>query len=166
MSGKRRILKMIDNPLPDQVMEDYDIAYISDQFNEHCFDKALEIAKEFDLLPEFHNDFADYFTELCKELDEGYSLINDKSLIDDWWDQELCNSMETTPYIEDLDFSSEIIESLKKYGKYEFTLTADNIIHELGYMPCDLIENLEEVSPEIEDDEVCPLAEKFEVEWL
>ena len=65
--------------------------------------------------------------------------------------------------IEDLDFSSEIIESLIKYGKYEFTLTADNIIHELGYMPCDLIE---EVSPDIEDAEVCPLAEKFEVEWL
>ena len=78
---------MINNPLENQVMEDYGIAYISDQFNEHCFDKGLEIAKEFDLLPEFHNDFADYFTELCKELDEGYSLINDKSLIDDWWEE-------------------------------------------------------------------------------
>ena len=55
---------------------------------------------------------------------------------------------------------------MKKYGKYEFTLTADNIIHELGYMPCDLIENLEEVSPEIEDDEVFPVGEEFEVEWL
>ena len=33
-------------------------------------------------------------------------------------------------------------------------------------MPCDLIENLEEVSPEIEDDEVWPVAENFEVEWL
>ena len=69
--------------------------------------------------------------------------------------------------IEDLDFSDEIIESLKKYGKYEFTLTVDNIIHELGYMPCNLIENLAEVFPDShEDDEVCPLAEKFEVEWL
>ena len=68
--------------------------------------------------------------------------------------------------IEDLDFSSEIIENLKKYGKYELTLTADDVIHELGYMPCELIENLEEVSPEIEDDEVCPLSEEFEVEWL
>ena len=68
--------------------------------------------------------------------------------------------------IEDLDFSDEIIESLKKYGKYEFTLTVDNIIHELGYMPCSLIENLAEVFPDShEDDEVCPLAENFEVEW-
>ena len=35
---------MINNPLENQVMEDYDIAYISDQFNEHCFDKGLEIS--------------------------------------------------------------------------------------------------------------------------
>ena len=57
---------MIDNPLPGHIMEDYDIAYISDQFNEHCFDKALEIAKEFDLLTEFHNDFADYLQNYVK----------------------------------------------------------------------------------------------------
>ena len=105
---------MIDNPLPDQVMEDYDIAHISDQFNEHCFDKALEIAKEFNLLPEFHKDFADYFTELCKQSDEGYSLINDKSLIDDWWDQELCKSGETTPYIEDDEPSDD--EMMSSFG--------------------------------------------------
>ena len=89
---------MIDNPLPDQIMEDYDIAYISDQFNEHCFDKALEIAKEFDLLPEFHNDFADYFTELCKESDEGYSLINEKSIIDDWWEENSDMYENPSPY--------------------------------------------------------------------
>ena len=68
--------------------------------------------------------------------------------------------------IEDLDFSGEIIESLKEYGKYEFTLTADNIIHELGYMPCDLIENFDELNLDTDDGEVCPLAENFEVEWL
>ena len=94
--------KMIDNPLENQVMEDYDIAYISDQFNEHCFDKALEIAKEFNLLPEFHKDFADYFTELCKQSDEGYSLINDKSLIDDWWEENSDMYENPSPY-EDYD---------------------------------------------------------------
>ena len=78
---------MIDNPLPDQVMEDYDIAYISDQFNEHCFDKALEIAKEFNLLPEFYEDFAEYFADVCRESDDGYSLTYSKDLIDDWWDE-------------------------------------------------------------------------------
>ena len=79
--------KMIDNPLPDQVMSENDEAYLSEQFYEHCEDKAKEIAKEFNLLPEFHNDFADYFTELCKQSDEGYSLINEKSIIDDWWEE-------------------------------------------------------------------------------
>ena len=33
---------MIDNPLPDQIMEDYDIAYISDQFKEM---KNLDVIK-------------------------------------------------------------------------------------------------------------------------
>ena len=78
---------MIDNPLPDQVMQEKDNEYLSEQFYEHCQDKAKEIAEEFNLLPTFHNDFADYFTELCKESDEGYSLVNDKSLIDDWWEE-------------------------------------------------------------------------------
>ena len=34
---------MIDNPLPDQVMEEYDNNYLSEQFYEHCRDKAIEI---------------------------------------------------------------------------------------------------------------------------
>ena len=67
--------------------------------------------------------------------------------------------------IEDLDFSDEIIESLKEHCKYEFTLTIDNIIHELGYMPCRLIENFVELNLDTDDGEVCPMAEDFEVEW-
>ena len=73
---------MIDNPLPYQVEKDNDEIYLTNQYYEHCADKAHEIAKEFDLLPEFYDDFAEYFTDLCLDSDEGYSLINDKSLID------------------------------------------------------------------------------------
>ena len=92
---------MIDNPLPDQVMFQNDENYLSEQFYEHCEDKAKEIAEKFNLLPEFLDDFIEYYADICLDSDEGYSLINDKSLIDDWWDQELCKSGETTPYIED-----------------------------------------------------------------
>ena len=78
---------MIDNPLPYQVEKDDDEIYLTNQYYEHCADKAHEIAKEFNLLPEFYDDFAEYFTDLCLDSDEGYSLINDKSLIDEWWDE-------------------------------------------------------------------------------
>ena len=32
-------------------------------------------------------------------------------------------------------------------------------------MPCTLIENFDELNVEVDDGEVCPMAEKFEVEW-
>ena len=78
---------MIDNPLPDEVMSQNDEAYLSEQFYEHCEDKAKEIAEEFNLLPAFIEPFTEYFTDLCLDSDEGYSLINDKTLIDDWWEE-------------------------------------------------------------------------------
>ena len=76
---------MIDNPLPDQVMQENDEYYFSEQFYEHCRDKAIEIAIKSNLLPELIDDFIEYFTDICLDSDEGYSLINDKNLIDDWW---------------------------------------------------------------------------------
>jgi hypothetical protein len=81
---------MIDNPLPDQVMEDYDNNYLSEQFYEHCEDKAKEIAEEFNLLPEF--------LDICLESDEGYSLINDKSLIEEWWEANKDVYEDPSPY--------------------------------------------------------------------
>ena len=79
--------KMIDNPLPYQVEKDDDEIYLTNQYFEHCADKAHQIAKEFNLLPEFYDDFAEYFTDLCLDSDDGYSLVNDKSLIDEWWEE-------------------------------------------------------------------------------
>ena len=91
---------MIDNPLPDQVMQEKDNEYLSEQFYEHCEDKAKEIAKEFNLLPEFIDDFTEFYADLCLESDEGYSLVNDKSLIDEWWDKNKYIYETKTPYME------------------------------------------------------------------
>ena len=98
---------MIDNPLENQVMKEYDSSYINEKYEEHCADRAKELAEINNLLPdyyepfiEFYNDFADYFTELCKESDEGYSLINEKSIIDDWWDHNKDLYETKTPYME------------------------------------------------------------------
>ena len=90
---------MIDNPLPDQIMQEMDDNYLSEQFYEHCADKAKEIAGEFNLLPEFIDDFTEFYADLCLESDEGYSLVNDKSLIDDWWDKNKYIYEAKTPYI-------------------------------------------------------------------
>ena len=73
--------------------------YLSEQFYENCRDKAHEICKEFDVDESFYDLFTEWYTDLCLDSDEGYSLVNDKSLINDWWDQELCKSGEITPFI-------------------------------------------------------------------
>ena len=104
---------MIDNPLPDQIMSQNDEAYLSEQFYEHCEDKAKEIAEEFDLLPEFLNDFIEYYADICVDSDEGYSLINDKSLIDDWWEENSDMYENPSPY-EDYEPSDD--EMMSSFG--------------------------------------------------
>ena len=90
---------MIDNPLPNRVMQEMDDNYLSEQFYEHCEDRAIEIAKEFNVDESFYDLFTEWYTDLCMNSDEPYSIVNDKDLIDEWWNQELCKSMETTPFI-------------------------------------------------------------------
>ena len=102
---------MIDNPLPDQIMEEYDNNYLSEQFYEHCKDKAIEIAEEFNLLPEFLDDFIEYFTDICCESDEGFSLINDKSLIDNWWEENSDMYEDPSPYKDYEPTDDEIMSS-------------------------------------------------------
>ena len=78
---------MIDNPTPQQRMDEMDQQYMAEQFYEHCTDRANEIAKDYNLLPEFYEDFAEYFADVCRESDDGYSLTYSKDLIEDWWDE-------------------------------------------------------------------------------
>jgi len=93
---------MINNPLPQQVMQDKDNTYLTNQYYEHCSDTGKEVAKKYDLKSELYDDFIEYFTELCTESDDGYSLINDKSLIDEWWEENSDMYEDPSPY-EDYD---------------------------------------------------------------
>ena len=90
---------MIDNPLPDQVMEEYDNNYLSEQYYEHRTDEAHQIAKEFNLKSELVDDFTEYYLYQCLESDEGYCLVNDKSLIQEWWDKNKYIYEIKTPYM-------------------------------------------------------------------
>jgi len=89
---------MINNPLLQQVMQDKDNTYLANQYYEHCSDTGKEVAKKYNLKSELYDDFIEYFTDLCKESDDGYSLINDKSLIDDWWEENSDMYEDPSPY--------------------------------------------------------------------
>ena len=43
---------MIDNPLPDQVMQEKETLYVNEKYEEHCADAAKEIAKYNNLHPD------------------------------------------------------------------------------------------------------------------
>ena len=91
---------MIDNPLPDQIMEEYDNFYINEKFEEHCTDTAKEIAKDNNLNPDYYEPFIEFYIEECRESDRGYFFSNEKYIIDLWWDHNK-NLYETkTPYME------------------------------------------------------------------
>ena len=91
---------MINNPLPDQVMEEYDNNYLSEQYYEHRTDEAHQIAKQFNLKSQLIDDFTEYYLDQCLESDEGYCLVNDKSLIQEWWDKNKYIYETKTPYME------------------------------------------------------------------
>ena len=90
---------MIDNPLPDQVMEEYDNNYLSEQYYEHRTDEAHQIAKQFNFKSELIDDFTEYYLDQCLESDEGYCLVNDENLIKEWWDKNKYIYETTTPFI-------------------------------------------------------------------
>ena len=45
---------MIDNPLPDQVMEEREALYVNEKYEEHCVDSARNLAQEHNLYPDYY----------------------------------------------------------------------------------------------------------------
>ena len=54
---------MIDNPLPDQIMEEKEALYVNEQFEEHCTNTAKEIAKDYNLHPDYYEPFIEFYIE-------------------------------------------------------------------------------------------------------
>ena len=90
---------MIDNPLPKQVMEEYDSSYINEKYEEHCANTAKEIAKENNLNPDYYEPFIEFYIEECRESDRGYFFDSDKYIIDIWWDHNKDLYETKTPFI-------------------------------------------------------------------
>ena len=81
---------MIDNPLPDQVMAEKDQIALQRNFEEYCKDHATEIAKHYDVYPELHDDFAEYYHDCMSQnphLFDHTCVHLDSDYIDDWWDE-------------------------------------------------------------------------------
>ena len=91
---------MINNPLPDQVMQEKEALYVNEKYEEHCTDAAKELAKDHNLNPDYHEPFIEFYIEECRESDRGYFFDNQKYIIDMWWDHNKYLYETKTPYME------------------------------------------------------------------
>jgi hypothetical protein len=91
---------MIENPLPAQVMQEKEALYLNEKFEEHCSDAAKELAKEYNLNPDYYEPFIEFYIEECRESDRGYFFDNQKYIIDLWWDHNKDLYETKTPYME------------------------------------------------------------------
>jgi len=82
---------MIDNPLPDQVMQEMDRVHAAWEFEELCKDHAFKLAEDNFVYEELIGDFQEWFFLYCIDHSEdeyARSLPDDKDLIDEWWGDE------------------------------------------------------------------------------
>ena len=94
---------MIDNPLPDQVMQEMDRVHAAWEFEELCKDHAFKLAKDNFVYEELVGDFQDWFYMYCIDHPEDIyaaALPDDSTLIDDWWDwvQDFYKDQYDSPY--------------------------------------------------------------------
>ena len=82
---------MIENPLPDQVMEAMDKAHSSWELEELCKDHAHKLATDNFVYEELIGDFQEwfylYFLDHSEDDEYVKSLPEDKDLIEEWWEE-------------------------------------------------------------------------------
>jgi len=98
---------MIDNPLPDQVMEEKEALQKAVDFEDYCKSHAIEIATHYKVHKDLHDDFAEWYysyMEQNSDLFDPCFIILDSDYIVDWWEAE--------SYLYD-DFDSPYMEITK-----------------------------------------------------
>ena len=98
---------MIDNPLPNQVMQELDLISKNAHFEDCCKIHAVEIAKHYKVHDDLHEDFAEWYYDYMSqnpELFEPTFILLDSDYIVDWW--------EDNSYLYD-DFDSPYMEITK-----------------------------------------------------
>ena len=82
---------MIDNPLPNQIMEQKQREFEDDLFKDHCYEQAKEICKQndvhTDLIEHFQKWYHSFYSDKPEEMPNVIDA-QDVDLIHTWWDEE------------------------------------------------------------------------------
>ena len=80
---------MIDNPLPNQIMQQKDEEARSAIDQEHCYIKAKEICEEHSVHKDLIHIFQLYYHDCCldPQKENPAEVLNTRDIIDEWWDE-------------------------------------------------------------------------------
>ena len=80
---------MIDNPLPNQIMQQKDAEARSYIDQEHCYIKAKEICEEHEVHKDLIHIFQLYYHDCCldPQKENPAEVLNTRDIIDEWWDE-------------------------------------------------------------------------------
>ena len=98
---------MIDNPLPDQVMQEKETLQNAQDFEYYCHVHAIKIAQHYKVHEDLHEYFAEWYHDYMQQnpdLFDHTCIYLDSDYIVDWWEAE--------SYLYD-DFDSPYMEITK-----------------------------------------------------
>jgi hypothetical protein len=79
---------MIDNPLPDQVMEEREALRKAQEFEFLCKHHAVEIAAHYKVHPDLDEHFAEWYYDYMSQNPDSFDptcIYLDSDYIVDWW---------------------------------------------------------------------------------
>ena len=95
---------MIDNPLPDQVMQEKETLQKATDFEAYCKLHAIEIATHYKVYAALHDDFAEWYHDYMQQnpdLFDHTCIYLDSDYIVDWWkDNSYLYDNFDSPYME------------------------------------------------------------------
>jgi len=80
---------MIDNPEPDQVMQEKQRDFEDELFKEYSDKEAEELCSDHCVWDEFRSSFKEWYHDYLSDpkKQDPNDMIDKKSLIDDWWEE-------------------------------------------------------------------------------
>ena len=84
------LIMMIDNPLPDQVMQEKQRDSENELFKEYAYKEAKELCQEHSVVPEYISSFQEWYHDYLSDPknQDPNDMIDKRHLIDDWWEEQ------------------------------------------------------------------------------
>ena len=84
------LITMIDNPLPDQVIQEKQRDFENELFKEYSDKEAKELCQEHSVVPEYISSFQEWYHDYLSDpqKEDPNDMIDKRHLIDDWWKEQ------------------------------------------------------------------------------